>query len=481
MASSLSLLTQNELYQIHSATIEILEKTGVKVFSEDALSLLSDAGAKVDSKSKLVKIQERLIDEVVKKSSKCTILYGRDPKHDVALGDGRVYLMTSSTGIKTMDIDTGNVRASTKRDLADASRLVDGLENIQVFSTMVDALDCPGVMCLEEFETMLCNTGKNICHGALGRDDAENLVRMASVAAGGSEELRKRPIFHLMPTPVSPLVHDKENTDSILVAAKYGIPLAILNMPQSGMTSPITMAGTIALSNAEVLSGMLIARLANPEAPLLYGSCATVAEVRIKDYTLLCGLVESGLIAAANAQLAHYYGYPCEIGSGFGSILDDWISPLSVTTAVMVANAKADILFGVGLVNKATTLSFEQLVVDNDLAGAVLRETKGIEVNDETLALDVISKVKPAGNFMSQEHTIKHLETELYIPRMFDKVEPKNMYLVAKEKAKQILTTHKPEPLDEEVKQKLRIIIQDAKRNANTNPPQARDESFPKL
>jgi trimethylamine--corrinoid protein Co-methyltransferase len=178
----------------------------------------------------------------------------------------------------------------------------------------------------------------------------------------------------------------------------------------------------------------------------------------------VCGLVESGLIAAANAQLAHYYGYACEVSPSFGSILDDWISPLSVITAVMVANAKADILYGVGLVDKATTLSFEQLVVGNDLAGMVLREAKGIEVNDETLALDVISRVKPEGNFMSQPHTIKHIESELYIPRIFDKVEPKNLLPAAKEIAKQILATHKPEPLDEEVKRKLRTIIQDAKR-----------------
>ena len=138
-------------------------------------------------------------------------------------------------------------------------------------------------------------------------------------------------------------------------------------------------------------------------------------------------------------------------------------------TAIMIANAKADILFGVGLVSRSTTLSFEQLVVDNDLAGMVLREAKGIEVNDETLALDVISRVKPEGNFMSQEHTIKHLEKELYIPTMFDKVAPKDLLFVAKERAKQILATHKPEPLGEEIKGELRTIIQDAKRNAGIN------------
>jgi trimethylamine--corrinoid protein Co-methyltransferase len=457
-------LTQDELSRIHATTAEILEKTGVKVFSEDALRLLSEAGATVDSRSKLVKIPESLLGEVVKKPSKCPRLYGREPTHDVVFGDGRIYVMTDSTGIKTMDIDNGNVRASTKQDLADASRLVDGLDNIQVFSTMVDALDYPeGTMRLEEFEAMLCNTGKHICHGAKGREEAENLARMASAVAGGAEELRKRPMFHLMQTPVSPLVHDKENTDGFVEAAKHGIPLSILNMPQGGMTSPLTMAGTIALSNAEVLSGMLIARLANSDVPLIYGSCATIADVRIKDYTLVCGIVESGLIAAANAQLAHYYGYPCEVGLTFGSILDDWVSPLRVLTAIMIANAKADILFGVGLVNKSTTLAFDQLVVDNDMAGAVLREARGIEVSDETLALDIISKVKPEGNFMSQEHTIKHLEKELYIPGIFDKVDPKNVHLIAKETAKHILATHKPEPLDEGVRRELRTIIDASK------------------
>jgi len=464
---SCSLLTQKELYRIHSATIEILEKTGIKVNSEEALKLLSDAGASVDSKSNLVKIPEVLISEVVKKPSRCTALYGRDSTHDVVFGDGRVYVMTDSTGIKTLDANTGNVRQSTKQDLADASRLVDGLENIHIFSTMVDALDYPEeVMRLEEFEAMLCNTGKNICHGAKGRDEAENIARMASAVAGGTEELRKRPMLHLMQTPVSPLIHDRDNTDGIIGAAKYGIPLAILNMPQAGMTAPLTMAGTIALSNAEVLSGMIIARLVNPEVPLIYGSCATIADVRIKDYTLVCGLIESGLIAAANAQLAHYYGYPCEVGLTFGSILDDWISPLRLMTAVMLANARADILFGVGLVNKSTTLSFEQLVVDNDLAGVVLREVEGIDVNDETLALDVVSRVKPEGNFMADAHTIKHLEKELYIPRILDKVDPKDILSSAKKKAKQILATHKPEPLDEEVKRELRTIITDAKKSA---------------
>jgi len=443
--------------------MEILEKTGIKVYSEEALKLLSEAGAIVDSKSKLVKISESLIGEVVKKPSKCTALYGRDSTHDVAFGDGRVYVMTDSTGIKTMDIESGSIRMSTKQDLGDGSRLVDGLENIDVFSTIVDALDYPEeVMRLEEFEAMLCNTGKNICHSAKGRDEAESLVRMASAVAGGIEELRKRPMLHLMQTPVSPLVHDKDNTEGILGAAKYEIPIAILNMPQGGMTSPMTIAGTIALSNAEVLSGMLIARLVNPNVPLIYGSCATVADVRLKGYTLVCGLIESGLIAAANAQLAHYYGYPCEVGLTFGSILDDWVSPLRLATAMMAANAKADILFGVGLVNKSTTLSFEQLVVDNDLAGAVLRETKGIEVNDETLALDVISKVKPEGNFMSQAHTIKQIERELYIPRIFDKVDPKDVLSSAREKARQILATHKPLPLHEEIKRELRNIIRDA-------------------
>ena len=465
------LLTEKDLYQINSTTLQILERVGVKVHSERALELLSDSGATVDRKSSLVKIPEGLMDDVVKKPSNCTRLYGRDPKHDVTFGEGKVYVMTDSTGIKTSDINTDQVRTSTKEDLAQGARLVDALENIHVFSTMVDALDYPEeVMRLEEFEAMLCNTTKNICHAAKGRDEAENLAKMASAVAGSVEELRKKPFYHLMQTPVSPLLHDNDNIEGVLGSAPYEIPIAILNMPQAGMTAPITLAGTIALSNAEVLSGMLIAKLANPKVPLIYGTCATMSDVRVKSYTLTCGLAESGLIAAANAQLAHHYGYPCIIGISFGSIQDDWISPLRIIPAVLAAKAKADIIFGVGLINRSTTLSFQQLVIDNDLAGMVLRGARGIEVNDETLSLDAISRVKPEGNFMSEKHTIKNIKKELYDPKVFDRVEPRDILSTAREKAKQMLASHRPEPLTDESRRQLRNIIKDATKRKLSSP-----------
>jgi trimethylamine--corrinoid protein Co-methyltransferase len=438
----------------------------VTVDCEGALKLLSNAGAVVDLRRKLVKIPSSLLEEMVKKGlSGCETLHARDSKHDVTFGDGKIHVMTDGTGIKTLDIDTGQIRNSTKQDVADSARLADALGNVHVYFTMVDALDVPEeAMRLEEFEAMLCNTGKNLCHSAKGKTEAKRVIRMASAVAGGFDELRKRPMFFMMQTPVSPLVHNRENTESILEAAKYGVPMTILNMPQAGMTSPITIAGTLALSNAEILSGMLIAKLANPDAPLVYGSCAIVSDVRMGDYPFMCGVAESGLISAANVQLAHSYDCPCIVGIEYGSVLEDASSAYKVLTAMLVANAKADVLFGTGLIGKSTVLSLEEMVIDNDVAGMVLRAAKGIEVNDETLSLDVTSAVGPGGHFMSQRHTINHVAKELFIPEIFDKVDPKDLPNLAKQKAKQILATHQPAPLDEEIKRQLRSIIKEARK-----------------
>jgi len=454
-------LNKTEIARIHSASTEILEKIGVKVECEEALKLLSNAGAIVDFKTRLVRIPSNLLDEMVKKGlSGCERLHARDPRYDITFRDGKIHMMTDGTGIKTLDIDTGQIRNSTKRDVADSARLADALENVHVYFTMVDALDVPEeVMRLEEFEAMVCNTGKNLCHSAKGKIEAKNIIRMASAVAGGVGELRKRPMFFMMQTPVSPLVHNRENTESILEAAKYGVPMTILNMPQAGMTSPITIAGTLALSNAEILSGMLIAKLASPDARLIYGSCALVSDVRIGDYPFMCGVAESGLMSAANAQLAHSYGCPCIVGLEYGSVLENATNSFKILTAMLTANVNADVLFGVGLIGKATVLSLEEMVIDNDVAGMVLRGAKGIEVNDETLSLDTISAVKPGGHFMSQRHTINHINKELFIPEIFDKVEPRNLPHLAAQRAKQILAAHQPEPVSEETKRQLRSII----------------------
>ena len=459
-------LKREDLRRIHSSTLKILEETGVRVDEENALKLLDDAGATVDFKRRIVRVPQSLVEELIKKARRCVRLCGRNPKHDLTLGEGRVYVMTSSTGIRVLDMDTGEVRQSTKKDVEDSARLADALENFHIYSIMVDALDYPEeIMGLEEADAMFNNTEKHIDTGAQSTLGAKDTIRMAAAVAGGFEELRKRPIIDFMQNPVSPLIHDRGDTEAILECAKHEVPLMILNMAQAGGTSPVTIAGTLSITNAEVLSGMLIAYLTNPNVPLIYGTSSIVLEMKNLSEPSIFGLIEDSLIASGAAQLAKHYGFPSLVngfGGGWSELDDERLGFLGDMMAMLPPLAKADILYDGGLIEDSMTLSYEDMVISNEVGGMVLRALRGIEVNEETLAENVIHKVGPGGNFLTEKHTLEHLRKEIFIAEIFDKPKVKDIQETAKKKAKHLLNTHQPEPLDKGVREELRRIVKEA-------------------
>ena len=466
LRGSSSFLSRRDLKRIHSSTMNVLEKTGVRVDEENALRLLEDAGATVDFRERIARIPRSLTEEMIKKARKGVTLCGRNPKHDVTLGEGKVHVMTSSTGINVLDMETGAVRPSTRKDVEDSARLADALDNLHLYSVMVSALDCPQeIMHLEEVDAMFNNTEKHIDTGGLGTTATKDIICMAAAVAGGLEELRKRPILDLMQTPVSPLVHERKNTEGILECAKYEIPLIVLNMAQAGGTAPVTLAGVLSINSAEVLSGMLIAYLANSDVPLVYGTSSIVLNQKATRGSSVFGLIEDALISSASAELAKYYGFPCVVGADFGYWMEAGgreLGFLGALGGVFPALAGADVLYGVGLIDEAKTLSYEDMVVGDEVAGMILRGVRGVEVSAEALAEEVINKVGPGGNFLFEKHTLKNLRREFFIPEIFDRLRLSDMVRAAKEKAKRILATHKPEPLDKEVKEQLRRIIKEA-------------------
>ena len=455
-----------DLRRIHSSTLKILEETGVRVDEENARELLDDAGAYVDYKRNIVRVPQSLAEELIKKAKRCARLCGRNSKNDLTLGEGKFHVMTSSTGVRVLDLDTGEVRPSTKKDVEDSARLTDALENFHIYSIMVDALDRPEeIMGLEEIDAMFNNTAKHIDTGALGTDNARDAIQMAAVVAGGFEELRKKPIIDFMQTPVSPLRHDKGNTEAILECAKHEIPLIILNMAQAGGTSPVTLAGTLSITNAEVLSGMLIAYLENPNVPLIYGTSSIVLNMRSLPKQSVFGLVENGLIAMGAAQLARYYGFPSLVNGfsgGWSGPDDDGLGFLWNMMAILPTLAKADILYDGGLIENSKTLSYEDMVISNEITGMVLRCMRGIEVNDETLANDLIHKVGPGGNFLTERHTLEHLRKEIVVAKILDKSKVKDIHETAKKRARNLLNTHQPEPLEKSIREELREIVKKA-------------------
>jgi len=477
--SQLEFLTNDELYEIHMATMEVLEEVGVKFLSEEALQLLADAGAYVDFKNQTVRIPEYLVREALKKApSRCTV-YGRDLKPKMKLEEGRVYFAMLGWLPYVLDLETGTRREGTLSDMEAFFKLGDALENIHSLDWAVWPKDIPDYLVpVYGLFIGFKNTTKPLEGYLYGKTASQDYVRMASVVAGGEEELRKKPLLTVIENPVSPLQHSKELIEGLMVYAKYGQPIIIAPEDQSGTTAPVTLAGTLVQQNAEILSGIVLAELVNPGVPVLYGTVSTIADMRSGSIAL--GAVELGMINVATAQLAHYYGIPSRgtAGTTDSKIPDIQAGIEKAITLLMATFAGINFIYSfAGTLDSTITMSYEQLVIDNELAGMVTRGLKGIRVDNEALAVDVIKNVKPGGHYLTQKHTLENFRNEHYIPKIlsrekrevWEKLGAKDLREVARESVKKILKKYEPEPLDSDVEKELRKIIKEVKKRARLN------------
>jgi trimethylamine--corrinoid protein Co-methyltransferase len=317
------------------------------------------------------------------------------------------------------------------------------------------------------------NTTKTVDGEVYGQDVAMDGIRMASVVAGGEEELKKRPLLLGFHNPVSPLQLSEKLTEGLMVYAKYKQPILIAPEAQAGATAPVTLAGLLAQQNAEVLSGIVVAELVNPGAPVLYGTVSTIMDM--KTGNLAYGAIEAGLINVATAQLAHYYGLPSR-GTGGGTeskIPDIQAGFEKAMTLMMAALAGINFIYNAaGTLESTLTASYEQTVIDNEICGMVSRALRGVEISDETLAIDVIEDVGPGGQYLDQRHTLEYLRKEHYLPMIvsrermerWERAGSKDLREVAREEAKRILKEHRPEPLDRGVEEDLKKIVKEVEK-----------------
>ena len=473
----LEILNRNQLYQIHLTTLQVLENVGVRVEEEGALRILIGAGAKVDVKNKIVRIPNYLVKECLQKAPSAFTLFGRDLKHKQTFGDGRVYFSMQGEGVNVLDLETGERRPSTLRDLAAFYRLADALEHIDHASVCVAALDVPNAAApayevVEGFK----NTTKTIDGYQYGESKSLDTIRIASVVAGGEEELRKTPLLLGFYNPVSPLQHSKDLLEGLRIYAEYNQPTLIAPMDLAGGTGPATLAGLLVQQNAEVLSGVVIAELFTPGAPVLYGAVSTVMDMRTGGAAF--GAVELGMVNIASAQLARYYNLPSR---GTGGATEAKVPDIQAgfekaTNLTMAALAGINFIYdAAGSLESSLTASYEQTVIDNEICGMVSRAVRGIEVNDMTLAADVIEAVGPGGEFLSQRHTLENVQREHYIPKIInrDKWEvwaksgSKDLREVARQEAKRILREHQPEPLDDNVRTEIENIVKEIEKKSS--------------
>lgn len=423
VSSRRSVLTQSGVQRIRYAALEILERTGVAVRSEKAQELLVKAGCDVDKKSAVVKFPQSLVSECARKRNRAVTFYGRTRKHDARLDGEHVHVCGDGNGTMAVDFETRERRMSTKRDVELSAFVADALKGHGINWPSVTSQDVPqGTRHIHDLQASLANTEKHI---TLATDttawEAEDVIELAAAAVGGREELRRRPPISSIHTSSSPLQIEGEGLEAGFVMADAGVPICFYVMPGPGATGPATLAGSVAVGVAEALAGNTVFQLHRPGTSYVF-SCG-IAPLDMKASTRAGGAPEHGLTSAAFSQVAHSLGFPSLVG-GFVTTAkepDEQAAYEKFASAVTPILAGADMIAGIGLLEDCRTLWLEQLVIDDEIARIIGRMAKGIEVDDGSLALDLIDRVGVGRDYLAQRHTMDHFRTEHFIPLLSDR------------------------------------------------------------
>jgi len=307
------ILRNNDLDALHEATLDLMENYGLQIHGKEALEILSAAGCDVDRSIDRVRFPRNLVNDSIESCPEEFTLCGRDPKNDTVVGGKKVAFKNFGTGVRMIDPYTGEVRDSTKQDLGNVARFCDAMDTVDVFSIAVAAGDVnQKVKCLHEAEIVFHNLTKNFAHDLEGVKNTQRFIDMAAAIQGGYDKLRERPIIAMGACPNSPLEINENETDIIILSARHGLPIDILSMGLCGGTTPATLAGTLVVTNAEILGGIVLSQIINKGNPILYGTSTTIMDMHTA--TSPVGAPEHAMCGSAVGQIGHYYGIPTNVG-----------------------------------------------------------------------------------------------------------------------------------------------------------------------
>jgi trimethylamine--corrinoid protein Co-methyltransferase len=459
-------LTDDQVKEIHEASLAILARTGVQVDEADALEFFTEAGA--DVRNNKVHLSRSLVEDAVSKAPSRVVLAGRELQNDLILEGARVYIGTGGAALQVLDLETGKMRKAILQDVVEMARIVDALENIHFYLIPIYPTDLPKeTVEVNKYYASLANTTKHVQAGAYTVPGIRDVIEMSERIMGGAEALRERPIVSFITSwMVSPLKFATDVTSLLIEICRQQMPVVLSAAPMAGSTAPVTLAGMLAQLNAEQLAGLVLTQLVHPGCPVLLGPIPATADLRSAKY--LGGSAELGLCNAAITQLAHFYQVPIYNSAGMteAKIPDIQAGIEKAQSVIQVALAGANFIHhAAGMLEDMSTIAYEQFVIDNELLGMAMRSVRGIEINDDTLALDVIDRVGPGGHFLMDDHTLRYMRTEHYYPsaifdrqdrEMWEQSGSTDAWSRAKETARRILTDHKPQPLDSTVDEWIR-------------------------
>lgn len=465
------ILSQDQVQEIHLAALEVLSRIGVEIPNADALSLLEEAGADVSGTR--ARIPPYLVEEALKSAPSTVILYTRGGQPALHLEDRKVYFGTYGTAPYTYN-HTGERHLTIKQDIANAARICDYLPNVDWAMPMGVPADCPVPTAdRHQFHAAILNQRKPLIASAYSVAGLADIVEMASVTAGGLEALRLRPFFGTPIDPSSPLRIGEVVAGKLLYMAERGLPIIFNPMPMCSGTVPSTMAGNLVVTAAEDLCGLVLAQTKRKGAPVIMGGVITIMDMSTGVCTY--GAPELSMMMAAFAELAQYYKIPMygTAGCSNSKLVDQQAAIESAISILMTALSGANLVHDIGVVDNAMTVSLEALVMCDEIIAMVKRIMGGIEVNRDTLAVEVLEKVGPGGHFLSEEHTLRHFK-EHYRSKLIDRqnydawMESGALTMGDRMKAKvqQILAEYQPEPLPEDVQHELERIVRRADEKA---------------
>jgi trimethylamine---corrinoid protein Co-methyltransferase len=415
------LLTAEQVQRVHEASLEVLENTGVLVHFPKAREIFAAHGCKVDGATGLTKFPAEVVERYRKLAPPSFTFRGRDPQFDRTIPDCGPIVVTGSSAPNVVDPVTGIERRATSTDIANIAHLINELPGFDVFSISTLAADAPeGQFSLSRFYPALKNCLKPVRSNTPNMADLHQVIELGELIAGGKAAYRERPIInhHYCPM-VSPLTMDVDSTDAVMWLTEQGLPVYTTVVPNAGLTSPMTLMGTLVVGNAEFLAITVFQQMVKEGTPVIYASLPTVADMRTGAYAP--GAIETGILLAAQAQLAReLYNVPAGgyIGLTNAHANDAQSGYETGMNTLLGVTAGATLLNMGGLFSSLMAFDFAKAVVDNEIAIMDKRAWRGLEFSEENLALDEIAAVGPGGSYMGRKHTKARMRTTAVLPKL---------------------------------------------------------------
>ncbi len=423
MNTPATLLTPEQVKRTHEAALEILADVGLMVRNDKALAIFSEHGCHVDSETLVVKFPPSVVEHFRMAMPPTFTFRGRDPQYDRTIPDEGPLIVTASSTPDLIDPVTGKIRRATSDDIARIAHLINELPGYDVFSISTLADDAPlDQFTISRLYPALKNCLKPVRSTATDIEDVRKVLRLGSLIAGSEEAYREHPFIthHFCPV-VSPLTMDHDSTEMLIYFVEQGLPVYPSIVPNGGLTSPMTLAGTLVQGNAEFLAAAVLMQMVRPGTPLIYSTLPTMADLRTGAYA--SGGIECGMLHMACAQMAHYYNVPSGgyIGLTNAKINDAQSGFETGLSSMGSLLAGADMLNMGGLLDALMVFDFAKAVLDDEIAQMLKRVKRGMDFSEKNLALDVIANVGPGGAFLSHAHTMEFMRTAALLPKMAER------------------------------------------------------------